>query len=219
MAKYITIAVILITFFGVIYFGGQKIQSLKTDIQELSLTLENEKEKNRIKISKTMLSSVSKFTFLEVKSSFSYLYDDNIGSGVKYEKVTALFEWEYVFSFGFDVPKDWDWCPKIVDGENGVVSVNAPPVTQTNSNLPAPSKTKVLNGAYWDAHEVEIENTVKQLAQERIKEVAESYLENATTQQSVRDSLSNHLKTIMNAGHSNSNPIRTVKVIFGKTCE
>lgn len=187
-------------------------------VDGLEKALEDEKQKNQIRISNATLSEVSRFEFLDVQNDFSYLLDKKYGSGAKHERVTALYGWTYQFSFGFDLSSGWDWCPEVVDEKLGIVEVAVPDVVQTNSNAPAPEPVKVFNGAYWDDHKTAVSEEVSEYAHKKVKEMADAYLNNPTTVSSVQRSLSKHLQSVMNAAHSNANPISEVRLKSGSAC-
>lgn len=187
--------------------------NLETEVTNLTLQLNFEVEKNKIRVSNSILQNAAKLTFAEVSNEFNYLYDKKLGELLKHERVTTLYEWKYTFSFGVDIKEGWDWCPK-VDEVNGVVKVQAPKIEQTNVNPVAPMITKVVNNAYWDEH-LEIANKIVfDKATDVVDERGKSYLTQKSIIDMVELSLSSHLKNVMNAAHKASNPISKVEVIF-----
>lgn len=215
---YLLIAIILA---GGSYHFWDKSDQLERDNNLIKEKLSNEIEKHKIKISKTNLSQVTKFTFLEVTNEFQYLYEKTLGKWLTKDKVGVLYQWDYTFSFGFDLTKEpnWNWCPTLISNEPGVIQVNAPGIVQTNVNSPSPKPVRVFNDAYWDEHQVRISNEVNEHANEKVKEVASIYLKNPTTISSVTKALGAHLQQVMNSAYEDSNPIREVRVVFSDICK
>jgi len=212
------IGLVALIFAGGSYHFWEKSDKLEQEKSNAISELKQEREKSKIKIGSTTLSDVTKFTFLEVTNEFSYIFDKSLGKLAKADKILALYEWDYTFSFGFDLKSQWNWCPKVIDQKMGIVQVNAPDITQTNSNKPAPSRTKVFNGAYWDDHKIEVEKLVHKYANKKTLEIAENYISKPSTKESVKRALSKHLQTIMNSAYPESNPISEVKIIFSLEC-
>ncbi len=215
---YVLVAILLA---GGLYHFWDTANSLEKDNAAVEQKLHNELEKQKIRITKTNLSGVTKFTFLEITNQFDYLYEKKYGKWLKADNVDILFTWDYTFSFGFDLTDkpDWNWCPTPVAHAPGVIQINAPEIVQTNANPPAIKRLRTFNGAYWNEYKDQISGDVNKYADEKVAQVARTYLENPTTRESIKNALGAHLQRIMNDAYPDSNPISEVRVVFSDVCK
>ena len=212
--------VTLASLFGA-YVSYDKYTDEKEELRKTNDMLKQEKEKNKIGVVKSLPAKAMVFTFLEVNSQFHYLYKRDLKShyvGLLKDHVKYLYEGEYTFQFGYDLSNsEWNWCP-VVNEIEGTVQVNMPIIVQTNPN-PV--------GKYEIVDEIDKADSEENrlLAQKEVQEniiakldlMAQTYLENNITKSSIKNSLSEFLRDIMNAGYSNKNPIK--KVILNTTAE
>jgi len=217
MSKYFAMFAIAVLLVGSNVFLWDKWVTSKQAKNDAVAQLQDEKNKNKVRVSNSMLSSVSKFTFAEITGEYHYFLDKTFGKLLARDKIKSMYEWSYTFNFGFNVPDHWNWCPKVVDETLGVVAVNAPKISQTNSNPPAPRSMQVFRGANWNKHEVEADAFVTEYARQDMEERAQAYLKNDTIVKSVRLSLGAHLQNAMNANLDGAKPVSKVEVKFVDT--
>ncbi|WP_043319505.1 hypothetical protein [Microbulbifer sp. HZ11] len=171
--------------------------------------LEQEVKRGKISIDSTMLSKATEFTFMKVENQFTYyMKEKNIGP--KNGKWEALYTWSYPFNFGYKIEDNWDWCIN-VDQEEGVISINAPKITQLNRSDASPKAEKIFNGGF-KATQVAAQEWMVETANKKMKDTASRYLENTTVQESVKKSLSSFFREILNDAHEGENPINEVIV-------
>ncbi|MCW9030910.1 MAG: hypothetical protein OQK58_05430 [Gammaproteobacteria bacterium] len=179
-----------------------------------------EVEKSKIKITKQTFSDVVKLTFLEIKTDFVYFYDREFKEGLN-DKISVLYEWDYTFSYGFDLGQknNWNWCAKVIDGDKGIVQVNAPNIVLISSNPPSPQPKKTFKKASYKKNVEKAAAEILKVAIEKNKDVAKAHLSNASTKASIQNALASHLQDIMNSAHKDSNPISKVNVVFSSVCK
>ena len=213
MDRVIYILISLLLAFGTYHFWdrSKKINDQKVQVEQ---ALAEEKQKSEIKINNSTFAEVTKFTFLEITNEFLYFYEDKIGV----KNIKAIYEWDYTFSFGFDLSKHdgWDWRPKIIDEELGIVQITAPKIVQTNANIPSPVLKHLILKPRTKEHHKEAARKVLEYATKKMEDMANSYLSKETTTISIKKALGSHLQNVMNSTHANSNPISEVRVVFSE---
>lgn len=213
MGKYIVgIAVIIGLSISTYHFWSVANQ------KEKALSLEI--EKNKIQVSNTMLSDVTILEFLHISSDFTYYYERKFKSGLLSDNVQAIYNWSYTFTYGFDLTgMEWDWCPKVIDEEKGIVQINAPEITQTNTNAPSPTVTKSFKKPASSDNIKKVSDEIMAIAQEKMKDIAKAHLSEPTTRTSLTNALSKHIHGIFNSLHGDNRPISEVVVNYGNTCD
>lgn len=207
----VVMLLLLVIFAGAAYVMYDKKNDAQQAQQRVEGELKKEIGKGRITISKTMPELATEFIFMDVTNQYAYLFDTRT-AGFKRERYVAYYEWNYTLKFGYAVPRNWNWCIKVIDEKNGIVQVNAPAVTQLGGNGAAPVVKTILNSALYASTEKLVNQEVQRIADEKIATQARVYLDNATLKASVRGALSSFLQDIMNGAYKDARPIRKVEI-------
>lgn len=177
---------------------------------QLETELEDAAERAKINITSSMLSKATEFTFMKITNSFSYYMDRSFGEGLIKGRWKALYEWDYTFNFGFKILEGWQWCID-VNHEEGIVTLNAPKISQLNDSSAAPEAVEIFNAGNRD-NTARANAKAKEIANKKMAEAEKAYLSNKTIQSSVKKSLGAFFQEILNDAHEYSNPIRKVNV-------
>lgn len=175
---------------------------------KLQEDLAHEVEKGKISIDSSMLTKATEFTFMKVTNKFTYYMDEDDIGPLK-GKWRAIYHWDYPFNFGYKIKDQWKWCIH-VDQDKGEVTLNAPKVVQLNASSASPVAEKIFNGGMKPT-QTAAQQWMVDLANSKMKEVADAYLDNSTVKESVKNSLASFFQDILNDAQP-GNPVRKVIV-------
>ncbi|MFA0570861.1 hypothetical protein [Vibrio gallaecicus] len=175
----------------------------------LNKQVEDEIEKSKISVSATMLSKATEFTFMKVTANYTYHMKQK-DLGPRKGNWEAIYTWDYPFNFGYKIEDEWNWCIK-VNEEERTVSINAPQIKQLNESAASPKVEAIFNGGVRST-QIAAQEWIVVLANKKVKEAAEAYLDNQTVKESVKQALASFFRGILNDARKGMKPINEVIV-------
>lgn len=222
-----TVVILVICLAGLLAGGGYGYAILSGELKSAKQEAAHEKELRKINVKNSTLSSVTKFVFSEVTNQYTYYFDTNFVTWFTQtwggDRVQIVYEWPYTFSFGIELPEQWNWCVKVLKDKPGFVSVNSPKPSflYTNPPNPTPAERGIINAPSHAVNDATVKQQMDAMSLQRVKEDAQQYLQDSYVQKNITLSFSKHIQEIMNLSHPHSNPVAGVDINYvdDNTCE
>ena len=198
-------------------FGGYKWSDLSQRVKDAEALLQHEGDLRRINVSSSTLSDESKFVFANIKNQYSYYYNKGFTrAGMVVDSVKIIYAWDYTFSFGVEIPNEWNWCVKDIPDQPGYVQVNSPEPSFLSSNPPSPKEVDIINGSN-STNDLTRSREMAEISLARVNADAEQYLDDPSLKKTIRLAFSKHLQEVMNSSHQESNPVAGVVLNYVET--